>query len=206
MKKMLLFVLVPFMSFSQVENQRNFHFELNTSINSTLSFMEGYKSMLGFGVGALVEFRKSSPFRISTGIEFNQTNQGLNQAYSIGKNEPTLISKKAKMSFLTIPINQCGYLGSKQRLMISGGLAIDFMTNVEQTVETISGVESRAKGSAQFLNVSPTAGIGWVFPTEKIQFVIKSDVRLGIFPLFDGGSTGKYGWNHYARIVFGVKL
>ncbi len=204
-KATLFFVLI--LSLTSFSQKGSLNLEFHTSFNFTVLNREPTSSILGYGIGFNAEFQQAKPVRFSLGVEYNVTRQKADALMYNGHSSPGTHISQTNLSFLSIPLRSNFYLGKRQRLLLNSGLALDFHLKEKAIADSpLKEGDFKTSLSPRIFNFSPIVGIGWVFPMEKIQLVVKTELRYGMLVLNDFGPHGVFGTNRFARLVFGMKF
>lgn len=211
----LFFSIVCFNScFSLAQKSTGFFFnEFHLSVN-TSTFIPVENSQLGFGVGInrVIEIRDF--MALCVGFEFNVTNQRLTDQ-EVHYKFSSFYSKLEKITIgsLSIPFTARFSLGKQHRFFIEPG--IYFNANVLGKVYGASydyakpDFSERFKDDANLMipNGGVSIGLGWKQQFDKVNLIIKPEVKFGFMNVLDGdGPNYNYCSNRYVRLLVGIRF
>lgn len=170
MKKLLLFVLLVFIGFSNAQTKEKGTFEITPKI--------GYSSFSESSEDESTDSRSSASFSITGDYYFNNRwslRSGLNFDNMGGSYRFGSVRFIDKLNYLSIPINANWHFGSTRKWNLNFGLSPSFLTSAK--IESNGKTENLPSGSINSFQLGMTYGIGYKIEINK-KFGILIDAQL----------------------------
>jgi hypothetical protein len=192
--------------------------EINISVNSTYKYEQLYSDQgrIGFGSGIYFAFFREHRLNFRLGIEYNRTGRYFH--YFDGDHFSYFEHVTFYINNLSFPFELRLTIGQKTKFFIESGIYLDYplFTRMKGTLNytdinydtipphIVSGqdeVNTKISGNPSF---GAVFGAGVIIPGSKVDFIIKSDYKLGINDCYIYGVS--IGPSRYIQLSAGIRF
>lgn len=185
--------------------------ECYVSANRNFLVNSDIPARYGFGAAYLIVMRQDKIVNITSGLEFNYTEQFKDHIY--GGRYGNYDDVTYKINFVTLPLALRINFGKEKRFFVEPGFFGDFV--ISSKMEGSQTVYSYDEGNfsshtfeiSREANLSSTFGLsfglGFRRPVKNVALILRPDIKVSINPLYDYHDTIT---NHYVRLNIGIQF